>query len=684
MLPWRPGLLEGDLRRGVERPSLAEDTWQELFGRDVLAINAKLAEIAEGQRDLRAALKLGSCRFPHIVGGGPSSNGENDAWRDRGLKLADKVHEKEECPVAGIPSDGRLRQSSAAAPTSGDCKKVELIVPPPSGGQSPPCSSSPFSSPAKSKEMGRSASMGVRFASGRSRSRSSLTEDLPDGSKPGRSSFNAVRTEAEDKSELRYVFERAEFLQVEAQENRTFMQRWKKMTREEFELMVDSVVGLVVCLNALFIGISMDAAPSESTRMLIIDTIFTTLFCIELSIKLFTRGFCGQFCGPEAKMNIFDALLILADLAQLSIVVFLPEETSAALEEFPSASLFRVVRLVRLVRMLRLLRNPLFESLLMMMHGMIGGLTTLGWAMLLFLTTVYLVSLLFRETLGRSQFENVYEYFNGVPRAMLTTFRCSFGDCSAAGGVPIFEHVDKYYGPQYGLLYCVFIFSMSIGLFNVISAIFVESTLAAAAGMKFRQKKARLQDEDLWASRIFLLVQKLAQHAQLPGGGTLSGRLDDVYDLDVERDVIRRIGRDPQAVAALEDLDIDPEDHENLADILDPDQGGSIAVIELVEGLHRLRGDPKRSDIVTVDLMLRSIQRTLKEVHKATVRGEEHDATKPRMSPNVSGSNLLRGCSGGSMRSGAVDGCGPARLRQEAEEAPPPLLQRGPAAQWCL
>merc|ERR1712232_1534584 len=68
---------------------------------------------------------------------------------------------------------------------------------------------------------------------------------------------------------------------------------------------------------------------------------------------------------------------------------------------------------------------------------------------------------------------------------------------------------------------------------------------------------------------------------------------------------------EPQARTALLNLDICEEDHEHLHDILDPDNGGTIGVLDLLDGLARLRGEPRRSDIITIDLMVRSLQQSL-------------------------------------------------------------------------
>merc|ERR1712008_574960 len=74
----------------------------------------------------------------------------------------------------------------------------------------------------------------------------------------------------------------------------------------------------------------------------------------------------------------------------------------------------------------------------------------------------------------------------------------------------------------------------------------------------------------------------------------------DIVDLVLETNT--------EAMRALTDLDIEPQDCMSLSDTLDPDKSGEIEVIELIQGVSRLRGPSRRSDIVAVDLMTRSMQ----------------------------------------------------------------------------
>eukprot|EP00929_Paragymnodinium_shiwhaense_P114161 TRINITY_DN824_c0_g1_i2.p1 TRINITY_DN824_c0_g1~~TRINITY_DN824_c0_g1_i2.p1 ORF type:complete len:668 (-),score=104.77 TRINITY_DN824_c0_g1_i2:142-2016(-) len=444
-----------------------------------------------------------------------------------------------------------------------------------------------------------------------------------------RSGFNGLRTKDEDLEEMREVFSRGEHVERSALDRRPFLERMSTLSGPEKEAIIDSCVGVVICVNAVFIGYSIDSDPSEADTVFAADVVFAVLFILELLLKVHINGLRGQFCGESAKLNIFDFSLIVVDSGQLVVMRSLASSGDSSNLDIPSVSLLRVLRLVRLARLLRLLRYHIFDDLVSMIGGLAGGMTTLFWAMVLYMFAIYCISLICREALGHKKAGRIQGYFNDVPRAMFTVFRCSFGDCTSLDGVPIFEEVELKYGMAYSFAYFIFIFSMTIGLFNVISAIFVDATMAAAADMRFKQKKARLQDEDLWCTRIFTFVRALAerQGVCVEEGGSIVDILEELYELDVTVHNMKDMATDERVRQALDDLDIDPEDHENLSMILDPDQNGCITVIELIDGLRSLRGDPKRSDIVRQDLLLRSLMGLVQEVRTAVRAAEKRSAT---------------------------------------------------------
>jgi len=293
-----------------------------------------------------------------------------------------------------------------------------------------------------------------------------------------------------------------------------------------------------------------------------------------------------------------------------------------------------------------------------MLQGMIGGALTLLWAVALFLLLVYVVAVLCRLWFGHtndSDIETVYPYFDTVPRSMFTIFRCSFGDCSSSGGLPIAEAITTYHGSGFAILYSGFVFFVTIGLFNVISAIFVESTMTAAAKISQRNAQKRLNDWNRLAINIAKIIKELIAAKELitkqeensgitfayktatlhgnddennnsdesldsldsyeqPGERKeLSKEVDDIVHYEFSRDLIdHAVGSDdPRGTKireALRELDIDKHDYKRLSDILDPDHSGTIGMLELAEGLRRLRGETRRSDVVAIDLMMRAVQ----------------------------------------------------------------------------
>eukprot|EP00929_Paragymnodinium_shiwhaense_P051343 TRINITY_DN25854_c0_g1_i2.p1 TRINITY_DN25854_c0_g1~~TRINITY_DN25854_c0_g1_i2.p1 ORF type:complete len:672 (-),score=145.56 TRINITY_DN25854_c0_g1_i2:167-2182(-) len=438
-----------------------------------------------------------------------------------------------------------------------------------------------------------------------------------------RSAFDSIRSADEDKQELRTVFLHAEALEAAQLKEQSTVRRLRNTERQQMEIAGDSIIGFIILLNAIFVGVSMDATPSQQSVIFIIDVGFSIFFISELLLKMYCNGCIDHFTGEQAALNIFDAVLVSIDLLQLFLQLLTPDAATRVVEQ--------LLRLARLVRILRLLRHPVLNTLLLMVRGMAGGLPTLGWALIMFILSVYVVALLSREFLGREYAEHISEHFDSVPKSMVTTFRCSFGDCESMDAGPIFEYVIKEYGLGASIFYCLFLFTMSIGMFNVISAIFVQSTLSAAISIRQKQKKARLQDNDLWSTRLSVVVRKIASMVlNVDPSEKLSENIDIIYDLDVSCETMDEIGADPDVRAALDELDVDPEDHEILSDILDVDQNGSVVVIELLQGIKRLRGDPRRSDIVTVNLMCRSLMHLLKEVHQMVtdVSGNRHRIKK--------------------------------------------------------
>lgn len=412
----------------------------------------------------------------------------------------------------------------------------------------------------------------------------------------------------------------------EARRKAGYWQRFQALDRHGMETVIDSMTSVMIVMNALLIGASLDREGDEKQFDIyqFFNVFFAIFWLIELSIKLFIHGWWEFYFGRDRLSNRFDTLLIVLDciFVLLALIVGSIKDTMED-SGFPAPSLFRVVRLVRLTRLIRLLRLSAFSDLLSMVGGLIGGALTLFWAVILLLLIVYVCALLCREIFGSTPHDEVYDYFKTVPRSMFTVFRCSFGDCSSRRGVPIPEYINIHYGWFASLLYCMFLFSVAIGLFNVISAIFVESTLSANAEATSKAKTTRFLDDELWADSVTTVLKEMLytypKYAYLAEGDWLQD-LDLLLKIEFPRSILDDAVKSNRHVKeALKKLDIDSHEHHRLPDILDPDHSGSVNILELVSGLERLRGEPRRSDIIGIDLMVRSMQELLDDVLEKTI-----------------------------------------------------------------
>jgi hypothetical protein len=391
----------------------------------------------------------------------------------------------------------------------------------------------------------------------------------------------------------------------------------------DLEIYVDTVMSVVILANTICIGVSLDHGSRDA--WLVVDALFCMVFIIEYIGRIYMHGFYGYYCGADRNFNLFDFLVVVVDLGQL-IASLIIRSKNVGLES-RTGSLFRLMRISRIVRILRVIRGGKhMKGLVDMISGLSGGAQTLGWAITLFFMIVYVLSVLCRVGFGHIEpadgTVDIHPYFDDLPRSMFTVFRCSFGDCNTPDGLSIPEHINVQYGGGYAVMYCGLVFFITIGLFNVISAIFVESTLSAATNEAERKKEQRLEDPSRLARNISIILKEMLAAARIdmntgtPGIQSTpeAADINAIVEVEFSRRVIESVVQDDDTVKkALDALDIDPHDHGRLSDILDPDHSGNVGVLELVEGLRRLRGDPRRSDIVTVDLMVRSLQTKVDE-----------------------------------------------------------------------
>merc|ERR1712183_738284 len=85
----------------------------------------------------------------------------------------------------------------------------------------------------------------------------------------------------------------------------------------------------------------------------------------------------------------------------------------------------------------------------------------------------------------------------------------------------------------------------------------------------------------------------------------------------------------------LRDLDISEEDQMDLFDTLDVEGAGTIDLMDFIIGIGKLRGEARKADIISMCLMLRSLQQKMGQMTGlATPRSSKRlSCPSPRRSP---------------------------------------------------
>lgn len=419
----------------------------------------------------------------------------------------------------------------------------------------------------------------------------------------------------------------------------------------------------IIVLNAVSIGMSAEISKGW-VGWTVVDGVFAFLFLAEMLVRMYLVGARAYFIGSDFRCNIvrdmdlrwrlFEFILVLMAIAELGLQLQDPTPLESAGSNF---NILRTLRLTRIARILRVCRLRIFTELVIMINGAIGGMRTLLWSLALVAIPLYAVSLLMYDSIGGFADNGLgAETFRTLPLAWFTMFRCTVAsDCANSQGQPIALLVSENYGWGYGLIFCTTTILMTFGLFNVIAAIFVENTLAAAKSNSVLNKRQRLLDTQMFAEKASELVQFVwsVHHLRMedpdwdvPGTTTsercLQQRLRRMSERDIDEASVLHIT--PEFFAFLRtfrefkrllgDLDIADEDQVDLFDTLDVDGGGTLDLEELVVGISKLRGDSRRSDIVAVGLVVRTLQ--------AEIRGLRDTANRVSQTCEATRKDLTR------------------------------------------
>lgn len=413
-------------------------------------------------------------------------------------------------------------------------------------------------------------------------------------------------------------------------------------------LWLEAIPMSVIILNMLVIGLSADF-PELNMIWDACEAGFVCFYLLEFAIKLWMFGGFGYFGGAQRWWNRFDFGCLLLSLLDLSLgaYFYLQSHNRKSMGGMNGWWLIKVFRIARIARLVRTLRFKIFHEFKLIVLGVVSGLRVLSWAIVLLVFLTYLVGVALTFILK----EQGELEFASVLSSMFTLFRCWTDGCVAYDGTPLPERLRREYGPVVIVVHILMMMFVTVGVFNLVMAIFIDNVVTSQMVRKTREMQNRSQIIEKKLKRLVIkyirdgvkertekqsLLQRMESAVSLvservqwmswsEAGGTFSGsspgsrRSSCDSEVEVEWDSLRQmevgISRDLFLVwlddedfqQLLDEAEIEMTNQIELFDILDTNMDGQLSMDELTTGLMKLRGPVTKADIVSVRLKVRHL-----------------------------------------------------------------------------
>lgn len=358
------------------------------------------------------------------------------------------------------------------------------------------------------------------------------------------------------------------------------------------------IVASAIFINVIFLGIETDLADPDDSNLGVwyyIEVGFTIGFCIELAIRIFAdRRFFFQ-----DRWNIFDLLLVVSSCIDNVIVEHISRGNNSQATDV--VVVMRVLRVARVARVVRLLR--FFKKLWLLIIGVVDAMRTLVWALVLITIVIFIFGMFMARALGQthgSEDEYINELFGNLPKSMFTLFQVM-----TLEGWPTIVRTAIKVEPWIWCIFLLFLMLTTFSIMNVIVAVIVESTLEQADDHKsdaLKRHEVELREAGEKITKVFN-----ASDADGDGQITKEEFMNALQRQDVH--------------AYLQDVGIDVRQAENLFEILDYDDSGSLDAQEFTSGVLKARGGALAKDILAVQCELWRYEMQLRRQLQRMCRG---------------------------------------------------------------
>lgn len=389
---------------------------------------------------------------------------------------------------------------------------------------------------------------------------------------------------------------------------------------------LEPLVAFIIISNGVVVGFQADPEYADWHGWLAVESAFAFFLIAEILLRMVVIQGCRQFfSGQEWPWNFFDLLLAASGLADVCIQL-----AGADMPDVFATSLLRFCRLIRLVRIVKVFRLKAMKDLRLMVKGLVAGVKTLVLAFTLLFTVLYVISGFATMIIGSSRKTiemGLQRYFLTIPDSMFTCFRCFTGECVNDSGQPIHAMLADAFGPIFVFPYVASFMLVSLGIFNVILAVYVDITMKAAkendltVDQHHREsiRIARIARELLKKfAAAFRLFQDMNEEGSKKPKINISksnGFMDaDVLEsIAITKELFLMVIQDRRVQGLMDELEL-PPDRANLFEIIDADGSGTLQLSELVHGLLKIRGEISKSDVVAGLLATKAVQEKVETV----------------------------------------------------------------------
>lgn len=427
---------------------------------------------------------------------------------------------------------------------------------------------------------------------------------------------------------------------------------------EKLLYIVEVAVFAGVVISLLLLGLSVDRNPSWQ-GWLFMEIPIVLIFILECSLKLLIQR--GEYlCGRDMLWNLSDVILTIISVLDLCL------SFAGISISTKSSSLLRGLRLVRVARAIQVSKTALLAELANLISGFIIGIPWLFWVMFTLTAVVYIMALSLRTLIlsyGGDDFVRCgsgdslndpfhdlpagcrlhymygQEYCSTLPSCMFTVFRCINGDCSSMSGRLLHVVFTQGWGTKFAMLYCFSIVCVQFGLYNVIIALFVESTMTGLKYTELQRKYSRLIESGFVADKVNEIATKIVNRVKKMRKGLpeSTNQLSNVMrrlrrastrgaleggELKLTEQEFNQVINDSEVRALLEELDIEVEPRPGIFEIFNMDDDGLVSLTELISGLMRLRGELQKTDVVATQVVLEDLQQTILQIQTSTLSSQ--------------------------------------------------------------